>query len=76
MHHANNEDKNCLFHRLNSELIIARDLCQYGSLDNFALSSIVNSRSNCSNIIEDIKKKCELDNKFETQEENSDANNK
>lgn len=76
MHHANDEDKNSLFYQLNSELIIARDLCQYVSIDNFALSSIVNSRSHCSNIIEDIKKKCKLDNKFETQEENSDANNK
>ena len=35
--------------QLYSEMIIARDLCQYGSLDNFSLQSIVKCRNSINN---------------------------
>lgn len=38
------EDKNELYHKLYSEMMIARDMCQYGHIDNFCLASIVKCR--------------------------------
>lgn len=39
--------KDDLYHKLYSELMIARDLCQYGHIDNFCLSEIVKNRNSC-----------------------------
>lgn len=36
-----------LYHKLYSEFMIARDLCQYGHIDNFCLSEIVKNRNSC-----------------------------
>lgn len=41
------ERKDDLYHKLYSELMIARDLCQYGHIDNFCLSEIVKNRNDC-----------------------------
>lgn len=41
------ERKDDLYHKLYSELMIARDLCQYGHIDNFCLSRIVKNRNSC-----------------------------
>lgn len=38
------EIENPLYQRLQSDLIFARDLCQYGHIDDFSLSEIVNCR--------------------------------
>lgn len=56
MHKADNNDNNELYNKLHSEMILARDLCQYGGIDNFTLSCIVNYRSQYSNIEEEIQK--------------------
>lgn len=45
------------FYKLNSDLVLARDLCQYGHIDNFTLSSIVDSRAQYSNIKDEIKRR-------------------
>ena len=43
------ERKDDLYHKLYSELMIARDLCLYGHIDNFCLSEIVKNRNSCGN---------------------------
>lgn len=40
--------------QLYSEMIIARDLCQYGSLDNFALQNIVKCRNHINDGLDGI----------------------
>ena len=54
---ADKEHKTDSYNQLHSELIIARDLCQYGSIDNFSLSCIVDYRSQHSNIEEEIERR-------------------
>lgn len=44
LYHAPDEDKNNLYYQLNSEIIIARDMCQYGHIDNFSLAKIIENR--------------------------------
>lgn len=39
------EHKNGLYYKLYSEIILARDICQYGHIDGFALDRIVKLRS-------------------------------
>lgn len=46
-------DRN-LFHALYSEMIIANNLCQYGHIDNFALSEIIKQRNETENKITGI----------------------
>ena len=41
---ADNE-KNDLYYNLYSEMMIARDMCQYGHIDNFCLENIVKCRN-------------------------------
>lgn len=49
-HHAEkNYEHSDLFHNLFSEMIIANNLCQYGHLDNFALSQIIKKRNETEN---------------------------
>lgn len=42
--HAPEEDRGTLFYKLRSEMILARDLCQYGHVDDFSLARIVECR--------------------------------
>lgn len=44
LYHASGEDKKGSYDQLHSEMIIARDLCQYGHIDNYCLSRIVKCR--------------------------------
>lgn len=48
------ENKDDLYYKLYSELMIARDLCQYGHIDNFSLSGIVKARNNCDSGLKGI----------------------
>lgn len=43
----NEEAKTDLFNKTYADMIIARDMCQYGHIDNFALSSIMRARNSC-----------------------------
>lgn len=43
-----------LFHKLYSEMIAANNLCQYGHIDNFALSEIIKHRNETENKITGI----------------------
>ena len=45
---ADNE-KNDLYYKLYSEMMIARDMCQYGHIDNFCLANIVKCRNSFGN---------------------------
>lgn len=47
MHKADNENQKGNFHTLYSEMIIARELSQYGHIDNWALSKVVEQRVHC-----------------------------
>lgn len=40
LYHATDEDKNNLYYQVHSDLLMARDLCQYGHIDQFCLSEI------------------------------------
>lgn len=48
-HAEKNYEHSDLFHNLFSEMIIANNLCQYGHLDNFALSQIIKKRNETEN---------------------------
>ncbi len=50
----NKYENSCLFHKLYSEMIIANNLCQYGHIDNFALSGIVKQLNKTENKISEI----------------------
>lgn len=41
------ETKTELFHKTYADMILARDMCQYGHLDNFSLSQIMKERNSC-----------------------------
>jgi len=69
LYHMNDKDKSDTYNQLHSELILARDLCQYGGIDNFSLSCIVDYRSQCSNIEEEIKRRKNRRDKKEEQQE-------
>ena len=51
-------EKSCgggnLFHKLYSDMIAANNLCQYGHIDNFALSEIIKHRNETENKVTDI----------------------
>lgn len=51
-------EKSCgggnLFHKLYSDMIAANNLCQYGHIDNFALSEIIKHRNKTENKVTDI----------------------
>lgn len=44
LYNAKEDDKNELYYKLYSEMMIARDMCQYGHIDNFCISRIVKCR--------------------------------
>lgn len=44
LYHAPDKDKNELYHKLYGQLMIVRDLCQYGHIDNFCLGKVVEQR--------------------------------
>ncbi len=44
LYNTKEDDKNELYYKLYSEMMIARDMCQYGHIDNFCLSRIVSCR--------------------------------
>lgn len=46
LYNTKDDDKNELYYKLNSEMMIARDMCQYGHIDDFSLERIVESRKN------------------------------
>lgn len=50
----NTYESSCLFHKLYSEMIIVNNLCQYGHIDNFALSEIIKQRNKTENKISGI----------------------
>ena len=43
---TSDENKNNLYYKLYSEMMIARDMCQYGHVDDFCLERIVKCRNN------------------------------
>ena len=45
LYHAQDKDKNDLYYKLRSNIIIARDLAQYGRLDNFCIQSVMECRN-------------------------------
>lgn len=54
-HYAENKyEHSDLFHNLFSEMIAANNLCQYGHIDNFALSEIIKQRNKTENKISGI----------------------
>lgn len=59
--HETDNSKDELQQQLHSELIIARDLCQYGHLDNFSLKCIIQHRNNCGKGINGMLSKDEID---------------
>lgn len=44
LYHATDKDKNNLYNQIYSNMMIARDLCQYGHIDDFCLERIVKCR--------------------------------
>lgn len=49
------------FLRLYSDMMMARDLCQYGHVDNFCLSNIVKCRNNIGNGLDSILSNDDID---------------
>lgn len=49
------------FLRLYSDMMMARDLCQYGHVDNFCLSNIVKCRNNIGNGLDSILSDDDID---------------
>ncbi len=47
MYRADEKNQEGVFHKLYGELMIARELSQYGHIDNWALSKIVEQRKHC-----------------------------
>lgn len=45
LYHATEEEKNNLYYQVHSDLLMARDLCQYGHIDQFCLSEINKCRN-------------------------------
>lgn len=43
---AQSEEKNEKYDKLYSEMMLARDLCQYGHVDDFCLGKIIEHRKN------------------------------
>lgn len=43
------ENKNELYFKLYYEMMIARDMCQYGHIDDFCLEHIARARNHCGN---------------------------
>ena len=69
--HESQKPKNSMCERLYSDLILARDLSQYGLVDNFSLSRIVEHRNNCDIPVEGILSKEDIDT-FNSYIENND----
>lgn len=62
MHEQRKEkDNNEKLLQLYSEMMIARDLCQYGSLDNFSLQSIVRCRNSINDGLNGILSDKDID---------------
>ena len=47
MYKTDEKNQEGIFHNLYGELIIARELSQYGHIDNWALSKIIEQRKHC-----------------------------
>lgn len=48
------ETKRELFHKTYADMMLARDLSQYGHIDNFSLAQIIKERNSCSETPEGI----------------------
>lgn len=47
MYKAHSDNQKGIYHQLYSEMIVARELSQYGHIDNWALSKVVEQRVYC-----------------------------
>lgn len=63
--------KDDLYYKLNGELMLIRDLCQYGSVDNFCLKNILECRNNYGNGVDGILSDDDIE-IFNTYIENND----
>lgn len=45
LYKAPDDEKNKLYYHLYSELMLARDLCQYGHIDDFSMGCIMEARN-------------------------------
>lgn len=45
LYKAPDDEKNALYYHLYSELMLARDLCQYGHIDDFSMGCIMEARN-------------------------------
>lgn len=44
LHYAPEKQQNDIYHKLYSDLLLARDICQYGRIDNWGLAKVVEQR--------------------------------
>lgn len=49
LYSAQDDHKNDLYHKLYSELMMTRDLCLYGHIDDFCLEHIIKELNSCKN---------------------------
>ena len=47
LYKADSDNQKGIYHQLYSEMIVARELSQYGHIDNWALSKVVEQRVHC-----------------------------
>ena len=59
MHNAPETSKNDKYYKLDADLVLARDLCQYGHIDNFSLSRVVDNRAQFSDIETELDRRRE-----------------
>ena len=51
LYKAEDKDKNVLYYKLYSDLMLARDLSQYGHLDEFCFKNIAQCRDEAKNLL-------------------------
>ncbi len=44
LHYAPEKQQNDIYHKLYSDLLLVRDICQYGRIDNWGLAKVVEQR--------------------------------
>lgn len=44
LHYAPEKQQNDIYHKLYSDLLLARDICQYGRIDNRGLAKVIEQR--------------------------------
>ena len=56
LYHASNEDRNNIYYKLYGDMMMARDLCQYGHIDGFCFERIAECRKNLEIVKNNSKK--------------------